>query len=216
MTTALDAIKEAYPEQYYGVPSTDGNSVTDVINVWTASSILSRQIELLGLPAASALVPMTEGQSALAAVAGRTGCLTIPARDLILQYPDRFYCNKAKPCAVYDMWGFSSAPTEPALGDLYAITAAEYFDRQDNPRQQYYDTASEKLADYTPPVVAPTLSELAASEQAWVQQQANLAAAMGQTFTTDMRAYVAAINAIAAGTDTVSTALPVRPGAIMS
>lgn len=216
MTTALDAIKEAYPKQYYGTPSTDGNSVTDVINVWTASSVLGRQIDLLGLPAASALVPMTEAQSNLAAVSGRTGYLTIPARNLTLQYPARFYCDKNTPTAVYDMWGFSSAPAEPALSDLYAITTADYFDRQDNPRQQYYDTASGKLADYTPPVVAPTLSGLAASEQAWIQQQANLAAAMGQTFTADMRAYVAAINAIAAGTDTTSTMLPARPGTIMS
>lgn len=216
MTTALEAIQSAYPGQYYGVTSTDGATITDVVNVWAAASVLGRHIDLLSLPAAAALVPMTAAQSALAAASGRTGYLTIPARNLTLQYPDRFYCDRNTPCAVYDMWGFSSAPTEPALSDLYPITPDEYFDRQANPRPQYYDTAAGKLADYTPPVVAPTLSALAASEQAWIQQQANLATAMGQTFTTDMRAYVAAINAIAAGTDTSSTALPARPGTTMS
>ncbi|QHC35339.1 hypothetical protein [Komagataeibacter xylinus] len=63
--------------------------------------------------------------------------------------------------------------------------------------------------------VAP-LKTQAASAQAWIQQQANLAAAMGETFTADMKAYVTAISAIASGTDTTSTVLPAQPTDVMT
>lgn len=55
----------------------------------------------------------------------------------------------------------------------------------------------------------------AVSAQVWIQQQASLAAAMGEVFTTDMKAYVKAINAIASGADTTSTALPAQPADVM-
>ena len=60
------------------------------------------------------------------------------------------------------------------------------------------------------------LKTQAASAQVWIQQQANLAAAMGEVFTTDMRAYVKAIAAIASGTDTTSTVLPAQPSEVMT
>ncbi|QHC36417.1 hypothetical protein [Komagataeibacter xylinus] len=50
----------------------------------------------------------------------------------------------------------------------------------------------------------------------WIQQQASLAAAMGETFTADMKAYVLAVSAIASGTDTTSTALPAQPTDVMT
>jgi hypothetical protein len=71
------------------------------------------------------------------------------------------------------------------------------------------------LVDYTAPAVAIPLKTQAASAQAWIQQQANLAAAMGEVFTADMKAYVKAIAAIANGTDTTSTALPAQPSDVM-
>lgn len=73
-----------------------------------------------------------------------------------------------------------------------------------------------ELVDYTPPVVAVPLKTQAAAAQAWIQQQANLATAMGETFTADMKAYVTAISAIASGTDTTSTALPAQPTDVMT
>ncbi|MGS0649174.1 hypothetical protein ACU81Q_16320 [Komagataeibacter melomenusus] len=69
---------------------------------------------------------------------------------------------------------------------------------------------------YTPPAVAVPLKTQAATAQAWIQQQANLAAAMGETFTADMKSYVTAITAIANGTDTTSTTLPAQPTDVMT
>lgn len=60
------------------------------------------------------------------------------------------------------------------------------------------------------------LKTQATSAQAWINQQANLAAAMGEVFTADMKAYVKAITAIADGTDTTSTALPTQPTDVMT
>lgn len=72
-----------------------------------------------------------------------------------------------------------------------------------------------KLQNYTAPAVAIPLKTQAATAQSWIMQQANLAAAMGEVFTTDMRTYVKAITAIANGTDTTSTALPTQPTDVM-
>lgn len=69
---------------------------------------------------------------------------------------------------------------------------------------------------FTPPETPTlTLSQQAQNAETWIQQQANLATAMGEVFTADMRAYVKAIAAIAGGTDTTSTALPAQPADVM-
>jgi len=49
-----------------------------------------------------------------------------------------------------------------------------------------------------------------------IQAEASLAVAMGQTFGPEMRAYVAAMQNIASGADTTSTALPAAPAAVTS
>lgn len=67
-----------------------------------------------------------------------------------------------------------------------------------------------------PEVPTLTLVQQAQNAKAWIQQQANLAAAMGEVFTADMKAYVKAITAIASGTDTTSTALPAQPADVMA
>jgi hypothetical protein len=72
-----------------------------------------------------------------------------------------------------------------------------------------------QLVDYAPPTVPVPLKTQATTAQAWIQQQANLASAMGEVFTADMKAYVLAVNAIASGADTTSTALPAQPASVM-
>ena len=67
-------------------------------------------------------------------------------------------------------------------------------------------------SDFRAPV---SLKTQATTAQAWIQQQASLASAMGEVFTADMKAYVKAIAAIANGTDTTSTALPAQPTDVM-
>ncbi|MBM9401537.1 hypothetical protein JUN65_08050 [Gluconacetobacter azotocaptans] len=59
--------------------------------------------------------------------------------------------------------------------------------------------------------VTVTLVQQAQAAMATVNQKANLAAAMGQTFGPAMRAYVTALQAISAGADTTSTTLPTAP-----
>ncbi|MFT8922721.1 hypothetical protein [Acetobacter sp.] len=163
------------------------------------------------MPAAADMVAITSDQWALAQIPSYSGNLQIPVSGTTIQYPARFYCDKNTPCSVFDMWGYSNVTSATAIGDLYAVTPAQYAERLLNPRNQYYDTATGQLADYVPPPVVIPLKTQAASAMVWIQQQANLASAMGQLFTADMKAYVKAIAAIAGGTDTTSTALPARP-----
>lgn len=85
-----------------------------------------------------------------------------------------------------------------------------------NRATMYWQVKNGVFLQYTPPVVTIPLKTQATTAQAWIQQQANLAAAMGETFTVDMKAYVVAINAIASGTDTTSTTLPTQPTDVMT
>lgn len=80
----------------------------------------------------------------------------------------------------------------------------------------YWQVKNGVFSQYAPPTVTVPLKTQAVSAQAWIQQQANLAAAMGETFTADMKTYVQAIAAIANGTDTTSTALPAQPADVMA
>lgn len=72
------------------------------------------------------------------------------------------------------------------------------------------------IVPYTAPPAAGSLVTDANYAMSWVNQQAALAAAMGETFTKDMVAYVKALQAIINGTDTTSTELPAIPADIMS
>lgn len=208
-------IKSAYPAQYYATKGE--NALSTLMDVWNGKTITAQTVDLLSIPAVSSLVALSAAQWALASVPSVTGQFNIFVTGSAITYPDRYYCDKNSPCAVYDMWGFSSAATSPALADLYPITADAYADRQQNPRQQYYNTTTGALADYVPPVVVVPLAERAAAEiSGWVQSQINYAAAMGETFSDPMKTYVKAISAIANGTDTSSTVLPDRPTVIMS
>ncbi|NSL92908.1 hypothetical protein [Acetobacter syzygii] len=208
-------IKSAYPAQYYATKGE--NALSTLMDIWDGKTITGQTVDLLSIPAVSSLVALSAAQWALASVPSVTGQFNVFLTGSAITYPDRYYCDKNSPCAVYDMWGFSSAATSPALADLYPITADAYADRQQNPRQQYYNTTTGALADYVPPVVVVPLAERAAAEiSGWVQSQINYAAAMGEVFSDAMKTYVKAISAIANGTDTTSTTLPDRPTVIMS
>lgn len=136
--------------------------------------------------------------------------------DVMAAYPDRYYATMDKPCAWYDMWAFPSTDGLPAASTLFAMTADQWAAKGGNAGTRSMAVVNGQLVDYAPPVVPVPLKTQAATAQAWIQQQANLAAAMGETFTADMKAYVQAIAAIANGTDTTSTALPVKPSDVMA
>ena len=212
MATALDAIKSTYPARYYGVVASGGTSLSAVYDVWTATDLRGATINVLGLVAATEMAPLSGAQWTLAQEASMSGLLTVPVSGLVIQYPDRFYCDKNAPCAVYDMWAFSSPPTVPAIGDLYAITASEYADRQTNYREQYYDTATRKLADYVAPVVVATLADQATAALSTARTYvSNNYTMLNETTPDAWVTYLKALMAIANGTDTTSTALPSAP-----
>ena len=136
-------------------------------------------------------------------------------------YPDRYYVcpNYSALIGGYPsvMWVdvnvFLSAPAWlPAASDMIALTKAQWTARSTGT----LIVVNGAIQTYTPPVVAVPLQTQAVTAQAWIQQQANLAAAMGEVFTADMKAYVKAIAAIASGADTTSTTLPTQPTDIMT
>ncbi|CEF53188.1 hypothetical protein [Acetobacter ghanensis] len=136
--------------------------------------------------------------------------------DLKAAYPARYYATMDQPCGWYDMWEYSSMDGLPAANTLFAMTADQWAAKGGDTGTKSMAVVNGALVDYTPPVVAVPLKTQAISAQAWIQQQANLAAAMGEVFTADMKAYVQAIAAIANGTDTTSTALPAQPTDVMT
>ncbi|WP_308719178.1 hypothetical protein [Komagataeibacter xylinus] len=112
--------------------------------------------------------------------------------------------------------------TEADLSTLYApdFVAACVDVTGVTPVPDQHWTATKSAAGawaFAAPVAATvSLATQAQGAQAWIIQQANLATAMGETFTADMKAYVTAVTAIASGTDTTRTALPAQPTDVMT
>lgn len=210
--TALSAIQAAYPAQYYGTPSKTGTSLSSLMDVWNGAFLGGGAVSVLSLDSADTLVPLTSAQWALAAAHSVSRVVLVPIKQLAVQYPARFYCDTAKPCAVYDMWGFSTVQTSPSVADLIPITAAQYADRQANCREQYYDTSAKTLVDYVAPVVVPTLAEQAAAALNTARTAAyNNYGILNEATPDAWVTYLKALMAIANGTDTTSTALPSQP-----
>ncbi|WP_338331986.1 hypothetical protein [Acetobacter sp. LMG 32666] len=134
-------------------------------------------------------------------------------------YPNRYYAqydtSAAQPTPVLgwlDMSIYSDTTGFPPASALLPITQAQFAARTAGP----YGVSNGALVLYVPPAPVIPLTTQAQTAQAWVQQQASLAAAMGEVFTADMKAYVLAINAIASGADTTSTALPTQPADVLA
>lgn len=218
MTTALDAIKAAYPDRYYA--TTDGSVVTGALDVWGGTTNNAQElINVLALPAVSDLIVLTADQFSETVEASN-----IPVSDGALVYAKRYAAQfdhtASQPTSVtgwYDLWTLGSHKNLPGLDDLLLLSAADWQALGgDYAYKGNKGVQDGHLIDYTPPPVPVPLSDQAKSEQAWIQYQVNLAAAMGEAFTDPMRGYVKAIAAIADGTDTTSTALPARPDPIMA
>ena len=219
-TTLYNLDRSAYPGQYYGQIDTT-NSVLQIpaLDVWNCVYINGQPISnILELPAAADMVALTSEQVSLLQEAPMSGHLIVPVdvTSKTLRYPARYYCDGGAPAAFYDMWGYSSTDHLPDISELHPVTSAQWAERQNSAatglKQSFWNTASGSLEPYTPPAVVVPLSTKAQSEMSgWVNQQAVLATAMGETFTDEMKAYVKAIQAIATGADTSSTELPQRP-----
>lgn len=131
-------------------------------------------------------------------------------------YPARYYARydhtTSQPAPVtgwFDTQTLSTTENLPEASLMVPLTLAQWNGRMTGP-QFVKDGA---LVAYTPPPVLVPLKEQAALQQPWIASQAALAAAMGETFTATMKAYVKAIQALASGADTTTTALPNRPAA---
>ena len=212
--SVLELLKHNYPSQYYGIPNTSGDFLSTVLDVWNAKYLNENPVTLPQLSAASALVPLTVTQFALA-----KGATNIGITGTALLYPSRFYATydtaAVQPTGVtgwFDTWTLSTTKNLPAASDMLALTQDQWNDRATGPQ----GVKDDDLVDYTPPAPVVPLETQAQTELAWIASQASMAAAMGETFTDNMKAYVKAIQAIAGGTDTTSTALPARPATIMN
>ena len=131
-------------------------------------------------------------------------------------YPARYYARydttASQPAPVtgwFDTQTISTTANLPDASLMLPLTLAQWNERMTGPQ---FVTGGALVA-YTPPPLLGPLSDHAAPQPPWIASQAALAAAMGETFTATMKAYVKAIQALASGTDTTTTALPTRPAA---
>lgn len=224
-TTLSNLVRSAYPSQYYGQIDTT-NSVLQMpaLDVWNCTTINGQPISnILELPAAANMVALTSEQVSLLQEAPMSGHLIVPVdvTAKALKYPARYYCDGDAPAGFYDTWGYTSTDHLPDISELHPVTSAQWTERQNSAatglKQYTWDAASGSLETYTPPAVVVPLATKAQSEMSgWINQQAAMASAMGETFTADMKAYVKAIQAIATGADKTSTALPTRPTDVMA
>ena len=136
--------------------------------------------------------------------------------ETVNPYPDRYYARydhtASQPAPVtgwFDTQTLSTTANLPEASLMVPMTAEQWDGRLSGP--QFVSEGA--LVAYTPPPVLAPLKDQAALQQPWIASQATLAAAMGETFTDTMKAYVKAIQALASGADTTTTALPTRPDA---
>lgn len=137
-------------------------------------------------------------------------------------YPARFYASydtkAAQPTQVtgwYDTWSMGTTDGIPVAGDMIPISQEDWDNRSVFRMPVGRGVENGKIVDYTPPLVNVPIKDQATNELIWINQQASLAMAMGETFTSDMRAYVSTVRALSNGTQT-ATELPSRPTDIMS
>nr|WP_279183901.1 hypothetical protein [Acetobacter syzygii] len=224
-TTALAVIQAAYPAQYYGQYDTTVSTVTKltaVIDVWNGVTITGSQINVLGLPAVSTLVPLTADQFNLAKSARN---MWVQAGKLL--WPERYYASydttAAQPTSVtgwFDAWtvggGDATVPpaTLPDVSGLIAVTSAQWNDLT------FHAPAGKgvkdgAIIDYTPPAAPVPLATQATTALAAARTYVNNTYTMLNDATPDAWVtYLKALMAIAAGTDTTSTVLPEQPATV--
>lgn len=133
-------------------------------------------------------------------------------------YPNRYYASyditATQPTPVtgwYDTWDMSSVANVPSANDMIPVTEAQWNDTTSFRKPMGKGVKDGAIIDYTPPATPIPLTTQAQTEMAWINQKAALTAAMGETFTQDMKDYVKAIQAIISGADKTSVELPARP-----
>ncbi|MCP1231715.1 hypothetical protein [Acetobacter indonesiensis] len=218
MLTALDAIKAAYPARYYA--SYDENQTQGACDMWTGRMADGRSLgaAILDAEPASLMIALTEEQFNMMA-----SVYSVPVKDGKLLYPARYYAgydtSAAQPTQVtawFDTWGMTSVVGVPDSDDLIAVSATDWHNSSFRASVGKGVYAGE-IIDFTPPPLpVPVLVQAKSELTDWIASQASMAAAMGETFTDDMKSYVKAVKAMADGSDVTSEKLPDRPTSILS
>lgn len=216
-TTALSAIKSAYPSQYYGQYDTTQTNITTlsaVLDVWNGVTVSGTSFNVLGLPAASSLVPLTADQFALAKSASN-----IWVQNGALVYAARYYASydttAAQPTPVtgwYDTWGMSSIAKVPAASATIAVSAENWNDTETFRLPAGKGVQAGAIVAYTAPPAPVPLATQAETALVSARTYVNNTYTMLNEATPDIWVtYLKALMAIAGGIDTTSTALPTRP-----
>ena len=217
-TTALDAIKSAYPSQYYGQYDTTQTGITTlhaVFDVWNGVSVTGAPLNGLDrLPAASSLVPLTADQYALAKNASN-----IWVKDGTLVYAARYYASydttAAQPTPVtgwYDTWGMSNVSNVPEAANMIPISESDWNNIDTFRLPIGRGVLNGKIIDYTPPPVSVPLKTQAKSALAIARQTVwDEYGSINEKTPDNWVTYLKALMAIANGTDTTSTELPTAP-----
>lgn len=215
-TTALAAIQAAYPSRYYGQYDTTQPGVTTlttVMDVWNGQSVSGAPFNVLVLPAADTMVPLTAEQFALAATAKN-----IWVKNGTLLYPARYYASydttAAQPTIVSawcDTWGMSDLAVLATASDMIAVSATDW-DSTTFCLPNGKGVKDGAIIDYEPPAPAVPMATQAASALTTARTYVNNNYTMLNEATPDAWVtYLKALMAIANGTDTTSTALPASP-----
>lgn len=141
--------------------------------------------------------------------------------DVRTLYPDRYYASydttASQPAPItgwWDTWDMSTVANVPNAADMIPVSEDDWKDTSKFRLTIGRGVQDGKIVDYTVPVVPVPLTIQASNAMTWVNQQASLVSAMGETFSDTGKAYVKALQAIISGVDTTSTALPARPDSL--
>ncbi|WP_144880545.1 hypothetical protein [Gluconacetobacter diazotrophicus] len=133
-------------------------------------------------------------------------------------YPDRYYASydttATQPTIItgwYDTWDMSTVSNVPDVSKLIVVDETDWNNTTSFRLSMGKGVQDGKIIDYTLPVAPVPLTTQAQTAMTWVNQQASLVTAMGETFSDTGKAYVKALQAIISGTDTTSTELPEKP-----
>ncbi|MGV4877628.1 hypothetical protein ACSW3V_09640 [Acetobacter indonesiensis] len=159
------------------------------------------------------MIALTSDQYALS-----RNTLKIPLKNNRLAYPARYYATLDVPAQFFDTWDMSDPSIIPDGGNLFALTVEQWQGKGGaSGAQKAMVVQGGQFIPYEPPASVVPLATQAKSELTdWIASQASMAAAMGETFTDDMKSYVKAVKAMADGSDVTSEKLPDRPTSIMS
>jgi hypothetical protein len=205
----LDELKAAYPAQYYGLCDASASGVSSLItavDAWAVNGVYAGA----NLPAAAAMIALTAGQYALA-----QGASSIPVQGGALLYPARYYAGydttAAQPTHVtgwFDSWDMTSLAAVPAATAMVALSPAQWADpalRMASGKGVQGGAIVDCIQTDTLPVQAQAALNAA---RAYVQ---NTYLILNEATPDAWVAYIKALMAIANGTDTAATALPVQP-----